>query len=509
MQNTVSATNPHRWYIITAVMLATVMEILDTTIVNVSLPHMMGALNADRDQISWILTSYIVAAGILMPLTGFFVSRLGTRKLLLINIGGFMIASVLCGFATNLTAMVTFRLLQGIFGASLVPLSQFILRDTFTQEEQPKVMAIWAIGVMSAPVMGPTLGGFITDSLNWRWIFFINVPICIIDFILVLLYIKSSATRQSTVDWLGLVLMVISIAALQLFLDRGQVDDWFASNTICTFFIIFVITFIAFLLHSWRTPNPIINIRLFTDRTFALGTLMMAFFSASVFGCISLVPQMMEGLFGYTSELSGILMAPRGIASALIMGFVSQLMMRGMDARFIIATGLGIAAITQWQMSTITLDTSMGYLCMNAFIQGFGMGCFFMPLSAIVYSTLPKHAIAEASGLFAFGRTIGNAVGISLLISYLDRDSQSNWNLLGSHLKPSNPNFMHWLSSHHLSLTDPHTLAKLADTVNRQATFIGYLHTYRLGAIVLAIACAMTFWLKSPKKRQAIAADMH
>lgn len=250
--NTLNASekNPYGWYIIAAVMLSTVMEILDTTIVTVSLPHMMGSLGADRDQISWVLTSYIVAAGMLMPLTGFLVNRLGSKRLLLINIVGFLFSSALCGLSVNLTQMVVFRLFQGFFGASLVPLSQFILRDTFSAEEQPKVMAIWGIGVMAAPIMGPTLGGYITDALNWRWIFYINVPVCIINFFLVMTFIKESPIKKQTIDWIGMILLLVFVGSLQLFLDRGEVDGWFSSPVIRGFFITFIVTFILFIFHS-------------------------------------------------------------------------------------------------------------------------------------------------------------------------------------------------------------------------------------------------------------------
>jgi DHA2 family multidrug resistance protein len=302
---------------------------------------------------------------------------------------------------------------------------------------------------------------------------------------------------------------MLSVGALQLFLDRGEVDDWFASTTICWLFAIFVVTFWLFLSHSWRSKNPIINIRLFMDRSFAFGTVMMAFFSASIFGCIALIPQMLESLFGYTSELSGISMAPRGIASAITMGFVSQMMTKGVDARIIIATGLAIGAYTLWLMSDITLDTGLSYIVLVGAIQGIGIGCFFMPLSTMVYASLPNSAIAEASGLFNFGRNIGNAIGISLLVTFLDRDTQANWNQLGGHINKANPNFMHWLKVHNFSLTDPHTYSQIANTLNTQANFIAYMHTYRIAAIVLIIACFMTILLKSPKNRPLATAPAH
>ncbi|EKD73697.1 MAG: hypothetical protein ACD_45C00217G0013 [uncultured bacterium] len=501
--------NPHRWFIIAAVMLSTVMEILDTTIVNVSLPHMMGSLSADRDQISWVLTSYIIAAGMLMPLTGFLVGRLGSKRLLLINIIGFMLTSALCGLSANLTQMVLFRLFQGFFGASLVPLSQFILRDTFPIEEQAKVMAIWGIGVMAAPVMGPTLGGFITDALNWRWVFYINVPVCIINFFLVAAFIKQSPIKKEAIDWIGMTLMLISVGALQLFLDRGEVDDWFSSNMICWLCVIFIVTFILFLFHSFKAKNSIINLHLFKDRNFALGTLVMAFFAASFLGSLTLLPQMQETLFGYTSNLTGLIMAPRGIASAIMMAIASRLLMMKVDARWLIIFGLGVCAYTTWQLGCVTLDTNIQYMTLLGFVQGMGIGCFFMPLSTIIYATLPRNAIAEASGLFSFGRNIGNAIGISLLTTYIDRDAQTNWNHLTQYLRPENMNLARWLDRQHLVLNDSHTLARLGNELSTQANFIAYMHTFKVAAILLFVGLCFIFLFKAPARAAIMPLEAH
>jgi DHA2 family multidrug resistance protein len=507
--STTDEANPHRWFIIAAIMLSTVMEILDTTIVNVSLPHMMGSLSADLDEISWVLTSYIVAAGVLMPLTGFLVGRFGSKRLLLINIVGFMFTSALCGVSSNLTEIVTFRLLQGVFGASLVPLSQFILRETFSAKEQPKMMAIWGIGVMAAPIMGPTLGGFITDALNWRWIFYINVPICILNFFLVLRFIKETPLRKVKIDWIGIILMIVSIGALQLFLDRGQVDDWFASSTITSLFIIFLVTFTLFIFHCLKIENPVVNLRLFADRSFGFGTLAMTLFAASVLGSLTLLPQMLQTLFGYNSELSGITMAPRGIASAIMMAVASRLMMKGVDARWIITAGLAVGAYTTWIMGSMSLDTDMNYIVTLGFVQGLGIGCFFMPLSTIVYATLPKHSIAEASGLFSFGRNIGNAMGISLLTTYLSRDTQTNWNILGSHIHASSQNLHRWLAAQNLTLNDPHTISRLANELATQASFIAYTHTFKIAALILCGAIFMALLLKAPERSTQLAVDLH
>lgn len=500
--------NPHRWFIVAAVMLATIMEILDTTIVNVSLPHMMGSLSADRDEISWVLTSYIVAAGVLMPLTGFLVKRFGCKQLLLMNVIGFMFASALCGISDNLLQIVIFRLLQGTFGASLVPLSQFILRDSFPLKEQPKLMAVWGIGVMAAPIMGPTLGGYITETLNWRWVFYINVPVCLIDFFLILRFIKESPVSKGAIDWLGMILMIVSVGALQLFLDRGESDNWFSSPLIRWLFIIFLLSLLAFFIHSLKSKNSIINLRLFADRNFASGTLIMGFFAASVLGSLALLPQMLESLYGYTSNLTGLVMAPRGIASGIGMVICVRLLSKGVDARWPIAFGLGAGAYTTLILSQINLETSMNYIIALGFIQGLAIGCFFMPLSTVVYATLPPTAMAEAAGLFAFGRNIGNAIGISLLVTYLDRSTQANWHQLANHVQPTNPNLIHWAAAQQLSLTDTHTISRLARLVSQQANFLAFMQTFKLCAMILLIAMLMVFLIK-PNKRQPIAVEAH
>lgn len=505
----VSQKNPHGWFIVAAVMLSTVMEILDTTIVTVSLPHMMGSLGADRDQISWVLTSYIVAAGMLMPLTGFLVNRMGSKRLLLINITGFLFASALCGLSVNLTQMVLFRLFQGFFGASLVPLSQFILRESFPPEDQPKMMAIWGIGVMAAPIMGPTLGGYITDTLNWRWIFYINVPVCLLNFFLVMTFLKESVIKKEKIDWFGMILLLVSVGTLQLFLDRGEVEGWFSSMEIRWLCAIFMMTFFMFIYHGIKNKNSIINLRLFLDRNFAFGTIAMMLFAMSFLGCVMILPQMLQTLFGYTSDTTGLTMAPRGVASGIMMAIGSRLLSRQVDPRIIIISGLFICAYTVWLMSELSLDMGIQYITLIGFVQGFGIGAFFMPLSSIVYSTLPRHSIAEASGLFSFGRSIGNAMGISLLTSYLSRDTQSNWNILGGHIQQTNANLHHWLDAQHLTLNNPQAIMKLAHELSVQANFLAYLHTYRMAAILLFFAIGMIFFIHISKGQKLERVEVH
>ena len=486
------------WLIITAVMLTTVMEILDSTIVNVSLPHMMGSLSADRNEISWVLTSYIVASGILMPISGFLINRLGARRLLLMNIIGFMLSSALCGLSANLSEMILFRIFQGICGASLVPLSQFILRTYFPLEDQPRVMAIWGVGVMAAPIMGPTIGGYITDALNWRWIFYLNVPVCLVNFFLVTAFLKESPLRNPKVDWLGMFLIVLWVGSLQLFLDRGSVDDWFESSTIWYLVITFIITFTLFIIHVLRNRYPIINLRLFLDRTFSFGTLALMGFAASLLASLVFIPQMLETWFGYTPTLAGLVMAPRGIASGFMM-FVCAHLIRKMDVRLLMGGGLLLVGGGAWALSLLTLDTSYSWMMIIAILQGIGVGAFYMPLATVVYSTLPQESIAEATGLFSFGRNLGNAMGISLLTTYLDRDTQFMWTTLGSHLNLANPNFTNWLSTLHLSWPSRQALQKMTQELTQQANFVAYLHTFRLCAFIL-FASILAVCFMRPRK---------
>ncbi len=498
MTDTVIKAPDYPWIIITAIMLTTVMEILDSTIVNVSLPHMMGSLSADRNEISWVLTSYIVASGILMPISGFLINRLGARRLLLMNIVGFMISSALCGISVNLSEMIIFRIFQGICGASLVPLSQFILRTYFPLEDQPRVMAIWGVGVMAAPIMGPTIGGYITDALNWRWIFYLNVPVCLLNFFLVTAFLKESPLRNPKVDWLGMILIVLWVGALQLFLDRGSVDDWFESSTICYLFITFLISFTLFILHVLRASQPIINLRLFLDRTFSFGTLALMGFAASLLASLVFIPQMLETWFGYTPTLAGLVMAPRGVASGFMM-FVSVQLIRKMDARLLMSAGLLLVASGAWALSLLTLDTSYTWMIAIAILQGIGVGAFYMPLATVVYSTLPHESIAEATGLFSFGRNLGNAMGISLLTTFLDRDTQFMWNTLGGHLNLANPRFSDWLSRMQVSWPSKRALQMMTQELTQQANFVAYMHTFRICALILLAAIFAVYFMR-PRK---------
>ncbi len=491
-----------RWLIVVSVMLVAIIEVLDMTIVNVALSPMMGALGATQDQITWVLTSYIVSAAIVMPLTGYLVEVVGRKRLLLINIIGFMGASLLCGLSHSLTQIVVFRILQGIFGASLIPLSQYILLDTFLPEERGKAMAIWGIGIMVGPILGPTLGGYITDTANWRWIFFINLPVCILAFFMALQVIIETPRIHKTTDWVGLFWMVLGVGCLQLFLDRGQTEDWFESKFIILMAILSVFALTLFIIRGLKVSHNIINLKLFLDYNFSTGCFVMVIFSMGVFSLIALQPLMVQQLMDYPAKIAGLSMAPRGLSSALAMLFIARYI-SVVDPRLFIASGLLVSALTSYAMSHFTLQTSFNMITMVSLIQGFGIGLFFVPLSTSVFATLDSSKQAEAAGLFNFGRNLGTSIGISITSTLLARYTQLNWGYLSAHFSIENPNFQWFLQQHHWTVQDPKALAYLSRELARQSSMLAFINIYWLLAVSFLFAIPFVFLLKKTTVHKA------
>lgn len=488
-----------RWLIVASVMLAAVIEVLDITIVNVALTHMMGALGATSDQVTWVLTSYIVSSAIVMPLVGFLVDRVGRKRLLLVSIFGFLVSSMLCGMAGSLTQMVFFRVMQGLFGASLIPLSQYILIDTFSAEERGKALAIWGIGIMVGPILGPTLGGYIIDLWDWRWIFYINIPVCVIAFLLAAQVIQETPIKDRPTDWVGLFWMVLGVGCLQMFLDRGQTEDWFQSNFIIICMLLSSFSLIIFISRGLkRKKNNLINLSLFGDANFTRATIILIVFAMGVFGLIALQPLMMQELMNYSAEKAGLVMAPRGFSSAIAMVVVAKLATK-LDPRIFIATGLCILSYTSFLMSGFNLQTSMEVMSWTSLIQGFGVGFFFVPISMVAFSTLAPSLQAEASGLFNFGRSLGVSIGISLVSAYGARLTQANWNYIISRLTPENPYLQNWLNLHGLSLQDPVTLAYFTAQVGRQASMLAFVNVYFIIGVAFIVLLPLVFFLKKPK----------
>lgn len=469
-----------RWMIAIAIMLATLMQVLDTTIVNVALPHVQGSLAASPDETTWTLTSYLVASAIFMPLTGYWADRFGRKPYLLISILGFTLSSALCGAAASIFQMVFFRLLQGIFGAGLVPLSQAILTDIFPVKERGKAMAIWGMGVMVGPILGPSLGGYLTDVTSWRWTFYVNIPFGIISAFMVYRCVPDTFKKKRKMDWIGIILLAMAVGSIQYVLDRGNQVDWFDALEIRITMLLGIIGLVGFLFYSLRSKTKtIIDLAIFKDRNFVLASLLLAVLGLGMYGTMVIQPQMLQGLLNYPVLTAGLMLAPRGIASMFSMMIVSRLINR-LDPRWLISTGIllgagGIYLTTIHCSQTISLT----WLVIPLILQGLGLGLIFVPLSAVAFSTLPATCRAEAAGVYSLIRTIGSSIGISITITFLTRHTQMAWNQLGGLLQPYNPILIDYLrANYHLKPTDPQAATMLLNELGKQSAMLAYMNTF-------------------------------
>ncbi|MCG6943200.1 MAG: DHA2 family efflux MFS transporter permease subunit [Thiohalocapsa sp.] len=483
---------------IAAVMLTTVMAIMDMTIVNVTLPHMMGALGATADQVTWVLTAYIVAEAITIPLTGWLAGRFGRRRVMLYGIAGFVLASAACGLAESLTQMVFFRLIQGVAGAPLIPLSQGVLVGLFPADKRGKGMAIWGIGVMLGPILGPTVGGIVTEHLNWRWVFYINLPVGLLNLAMVARYIRETPRRETGTDWLGALFMIVGIGSLQTLLDRGNEEGWWTSD----FIVLLTFTAVVGLaLFAWRgltAKQPIVDLRLFGDRNLALASLLMLVFGLALFGTIAIQPLLMERLLNYPVETTGLVMAPRGFGAALGMFIIARISGR-VDARWIIATGMVVAGTATWIMSWYNLQISPGWLIWPSVLQGLGMGSIFVTLSTLAYATLPAEATDAGAGLYNLARSVGSSIGISIAATWYTRLGQADWNRLGGYINPFNPALEHWLQVQGLTLSDPRAAILLANELSRQSSMVAFTQVFELIALSFVFMAPLLLLLKPGK----------
>ena len=478
-----------------AVLLAVLMVILDMTVVNVALPHMMGALGATPDQITWVLTSYIVAEAVIIPTSGFLAERFGRKRVIFVSVAGFIVASMLCGQSETLAQMVIFRLLQGAFGASVVPLSQAIMVDTFEARNRGKAMAIWGIGILLGPIMGPTVGGFITDHLGWQWVFYINVPIGIINLALILAFLKQTPRAPAVADWIGALLLATGVGSLQMLLDRGNSDDWLQSNFIITLIFVSAFCLIAFAVRSYKRPDAILRLSLLRDHNLATATFMIMAFGVGMLSTIALQPLFLEHLLGYPASTAGLVMAPRGIAVAMGMVFVATTINR-FEPRWLVLIGLTLATIGTYATTWYNLDVDIFWIIAPGIVQGLGMGMIFVPLSTLAYQTLPQEASDQAAGIFNLARTIGGSLGIAIAATVLTRESHANVQSLGAGINPYNPALTSWLDATGLSMSDPHALQMLAMELTRQATMIGFIEAFRFVTLSFMVLIPLVLLLK-------------
>ncbi len=482
------------------IMLATIMQALDTTIANVALPHMQGSLSATQDQISWVLTSYIVAAAITMPATGFIAAKIGRRRLLLISIGGFIVTSMLCGLAMSLEQMVVYRLLQGVFGASLVPLSQAVLLDTYPKEKHGAAMAMWGVGVMVGPILGPTLGGYLTENFDWRWVFFINLPFGLLAFAGVFAFVSETAIRAKLrFDGMGFLLLGVSIGALQMMLDRGEQVDWFGSMEIVTYAVLAGLAFYMFVTHMFTYEHPFLEPRLFKDRNFVLGTSFMFVIGIILLATMALLPPMLQHLVGFPVLTTGYVLAPRGVGTMVAMFVVGRLVNR-VDPRILLTTGLALAAFSLWDMTQFNANVGVWDIVRTGIVQGAGLGLIFVPLSAITFSTLPPDLRTEAAGLFSLMRNIGSSVGISIVTALLTRGTQVNHAQMAEHVTPFMPALRAPDYPSMWSLDNVHGLAALNAELTNQAQMIAYLDDFKLLMWVTLAAAPLILLLRKNAK---------
>jgi MFS transporter, DHA2 family, multidrug resistance protein len=490
----------NRGIVTAAVMLATIMQTLDSTIANVALPHMQGSFSVAQDEVTWVLTSYIVAAAIGTPLTGWLATNFGTKRLLLGSMAGFTVASVLCGLAGSIYQIVAFRFAQGICGAALVPLAQTILLNIYPREKAGGAMAIWGAGVMLGPIIGPTLGGWLTDTYNWRWVFYINVPIGIIAFLTLAKFAQESPTHRRGFDFFGFAMLSLAVGTLQLMLDRGELKDWFSSNEILIELGIALAAFWVFLVHSATSANPFVTLGLFKDRNFSSGNVLMFLVSLVIYSSTALLPTLLQVVLNYPVVSAGVLMTPRGFGTVFSMLLVGKLTNR-FDARLLMLIGFLISAYSFWIPSGWSLDVDWLPITLAGVGQGIGMGLVFVPLSLVTFGTLPQSHRNEATALFSLIRNVGGSIGISLAESYLARTSQATHEAIASTVTPYNQSLWDPSIAAIWNLHTTQGLAAINAEVTQQASMIAYLQCFALMAAICVVMIPMLLIMRHVRQQ--------
>jgi len=498
-----SSVNP--WLIAMAVMVAVFMEVLDTTITSVALPNMAGSLSATNEEATWVLTSYLVANAIVLPASGWFALRFGRKRFLLACTGLFTFASLLCGLAPSMPVLILARILQGAGGGAMQPLSQAILLESFPREKQGMAMAMFGLGVVGAPIIGPFLGGWITDNYSWRWIFNINIPIGVLAIYLIGRYVEDPPyiknARPGTIDAIGFGLLTVWLATLQIVLDKGQEADWFASTWITWFSVISVGSLLVLIVRELRTPEPIVDLRVFRNRNFWVGTVITTIIMAAVYSALTMLPLFLQTLLGYTSQSAGLATAPRGVGAMIAMP-IAGILMSYVDSRWLMSFGVACTAAATLLFGNLTLDVSMGSIMWPNVLQGLGVGCVMVPLMAISVGTLSKEKIGNASGIFNLMRNLGGSIGISVSTTFLARMAQAHQANLVSHMTPYDPMFRHQLSALTAGMSRysagpvarMQAYGMLHGILLQQASLGAYVDMFCWTALILAL-CLPGVWL--------------
>ncbi len=480
------------------VMMATVMQALDTTIANVALPYMQGSLSTTQDQVNWVLTSYIVAAAIMTSPLGWMAARFGRKKLFIVCSAGFTVASMLCGIAQGIEQMVAFRLLQGVFGAALVPISQAVMLDAYPPAKRGSAMAIWGMGVMLGPIMGPTLGGWLTDNYTWRWVFFVNLPFGVLTVAGLSVFMRESPTRRDIpFSWSGFIPLSLGIGALQMMLDRGQEQNWFESTEICAEAILSVAGFYFFFVDAFTAKRPFIDLRIFRDWNFSIALIFMFLIGIILLATMALVTPFIQNLLGYPVLASGYLLGTRGIGTFFAMMIVGRLLAK-YDARLLILLGLILATGSLWVMVGWNADVSGRAIAIDSVVQGVGLGFVFVPLNTIAFATLPGTLRTEGAALWTLIRNIGSSVGISVVIAELTNMVSTYHSQLAEHVTPFN-DAMRMPDALILAGRSLPNLATLEGLVTQQAAVMAYSNDFLLMTFVSLSAFPLLALIRAPK----------
>lgn len=512
----------NKWIVALTVMLPTFIEVMDTSVVNVSLPHIQGSLNAGLDEVTWVLTSYLVSNAIIIPITGWLAGIFGRKRYLIFSLVVFTVSSIVCGAAPSLEVLVLFRILQGLGGGGLQPLSQAILLESFPPREHGIAMAAFGMGVVMAPILGPVVGGWITDNWNWRWVFYINLPAGILAVAMAIFFIHDPAyirRRTIQIDKWGLFLLTLGLGSLQIVLDKGEREDWFNSEFIIILAVIALVSLSIFVLVELRAAHPVVNLRVFRDRSFAAGNIIMFAGFFCLFGSIVLLPLYLQNLMSYTALWAGLVLGPGGLASFVVMPVAGILMKKGVNPRNLLAIGLTIAAYSLWLMSGFALDGSFMTFTWPRVVQAVGMGLFFVPLSAATYVGIPREEMGNASGIFNLLRNLGGSFGVAFSTTVLAQRSQVHQSFLVENITPYNKAFQsfyaqltEWFQmnqTHIHALPDKAAMAVTYREVLRQASMLAFNDTFWLLAIGTAVLVPLTLIFRRARAPAAPMEGMH
>jgi DHA2 family multidrug resistance protein len=495
-----------------AVMLCFFMQVLDTTVVNVSLPHIAGSLSSSVDEAAWALTSYLVANAVTLPITGWLVGLLGRKRLLLIAVIGFTVSSLLCGVALNLPMLIIFRILQGATGGGLQPISQAVLLEEFPGKEQGKAMAFWSMGILVAPIIGPTLGGWITDTWSWRWVFFINLPVGILSLVLIVHYVSDPPYLKRLsfgVDAWGLGMLAVGMGALQIMIDKGQELGWFGSILIRALCIAALVCLTAFVLRELAAKDPLVRLSLLRSRTFAAGVVLCTILGFVLYGALVLLPLFMQTLLGWTAATAGLWSCPRGVGDALCMPLVAYLLWKGWDARRLLVFGFAVVGLCMFGFARMTLDSGTWDIFWLQIIQGFGLGFLYVPLTTLAMSAIPRAEMGYATSLFNAVRNIGSSIGISFATTVVVRRAQFHQQVLGDKLTPSNPisqqalaRLTPWLAHQGFDrVTAAHKAGGfIYQQLEQQAALLSFADAYFLLGSLFLVAIPVVFLMRGAER---------